>query len=82
MVEVFKTTVSDAYYAQLLVQRVHKRFPHYRANFDLTDCDRILRIETAGKVDIPGVAQIIRTFGYQAEVLSDEITQNIASTYR
>ena len=73
MVEVFKTTVSDAYYAKLLLQKIHQQFPGYRANFDLTDCDRILRIETFARLDPDQILFIIRSFGYQAEILSDEV---------
>ena len=72
MVEVFSTNVSDAYYAQLLVRRIHSRFPGYRANFDLTDCDRILRIESNSQINQPEVIAIIHRFGYHASVLPDE----------
>lgn len=82
MVEVFKTTVSDAYYAQVLLHKIHRRFPYYRANFDLTDCDRILRIQTNGQVDVPAIAHIVRAYGYCAEVLADEVIKKTASTYR
>jgi len=73
MVEVFKTTVTDAYYAKLLLRKIQSQFPDYLANFDLTDCDRILRIETKGYCEISGIITIIKTFGYQAEVLVDEV---------
>ena len=52
MVEVFKTTVSDSYYAKLLLTRIHARFSFYLANFDLSDCDRILRVQSTGVIDI------------------------------
>ena len=71
MVEVFKTTVSDAYYAKLLLRRIHSRFPQYKANFDLTDCDRILRVQSGVLVDVAEVLSIVRGFGYSADVLPD-----------
>jgi hypothetical protein len=75
MVEVFKTTVSDTYYAKLLLRKIHARFPGYQANFDLSDCDRILRIKaTAANIDVHQIMSIIRRFGYHAEVLPDEVT--------
>lgn len=73
MVEVFKTTVSDAYYARLLLRRIHAQIPHCVANFDLTDCDRILRIQSLHPINAAQVIVIVRTFGYCAEVLSDDI---------
>ncbi|HTE27561.1 hypothetical protein [Flavitalea sp.] len=73
MVEVFKTTVCDSYYAKLLLRKIHARFPVYQANFDLSDCDHILRIKSPGSIDVYHVLLIIRSFGYQAEVLPDEV---------
>ena len=32
--------------AHLLLDQIHKSFRHYQANFDLEDCDRILRVES------------------------------------
>ncbi|RYE25575.1 MAG: hypothetical protein EOP51_03645 [Sphingobacteriales bacterium] len=45
MVEVFKTNVQEQVHAADLVTLFHRRFPGNRINFDLEDCDRILRIE-------------------------------------
>ena len=73
MVEVFKTTVSDTYYAKLLLRKIHARFPGYQANFDLTDCDRILRVKAAAQIEVHNIMLIIRRFGYQAEILPDEV---------
>jgi hypothetical protein len=73
MVEVFKTTVTDPFYAALLLRRIHARFPGYQANFDLTDCDRILRIEYPLDIKAGEIISIIHRFGYQASVLPDEI---------
>ena len=74
MVEVFRTTVTDPYYAQLLIRRIHNRFPGYRANFDLSDCARILRIQSDAQINQPEVIAIIHRFGYYASVLPDEVT--------
>ena len=45
MVEVFKTNVMDRRQAQMLVDQIHQLFKNYHSNFDLEDCDKILRIE-------------------------------------
>ena len=45
MVEVFKTNVRYATHATELVQQLAEHFPSFKINFDLTDCDKILRVE-------------------------------------
>lgn len=44
MVEVFKTNVSDEDTATSLVAELLSLYPEAQINFDLEDCDRILRI--------------------------------------
>jgi len=44
MIEVFKTNVDDDKKAGLLTA-LYKQFPELRINFDLEDCDRILRVQ-------------------------------------
>ena len=73
MIEVFKTSVSDAYYAKLLLHKIHKKFPAYKANFDLNDCDHILRIQSSSVVEQAEIIKIIEGFGYEAELLRDEV---------
>ena len=45
MVEVFKTNVEDINLAEKVVEILYGQLPECRINFDLDDCDRILRIE-------------------------------------
>jgi len=45
MIEVFKTNVETAGDANNIVQLLLQRFPGSRINFDLLDCDKILRVE-------------------------------------
>jgi hypothetical protein len=45
MVEVFKTDVTKKKQAKLLLSVLSQQFPFAIINFDLDDCDRILRIE-------------------------------------
>jgi hypothetical protein len=44
LVEVFKTDMDCAEKARQLVEQIHNNFTNCKANFDLEDCDRILRI--------------------------------------
>ena len=45
MIEVFKTNVETASDASNIVQILLQHFPGSRINFDLQDCDKILRVE-------------------------------------
>ena len=46
MVEVFKTDVREAEHAERLIDLLYKYFPARKINFDLEDCDKILRIDS------------------------------------
>jgi hypothetical protein len=45
MVEVFKTNVQQVDEAERIIQDLKVNFPNYKTNFDLSDCDNILRVE-------------------------------------
>ena len=45
MIEVFKTNVHDFSEAQKVVALLNRHFPGSRINFDLDDCDKVLRVE-------------------------------------
>lgn len=45
MVEVFRTSVEQQEEAAHMVATLLLHFPDCRINFDLDDCDRILRVE-------------------------------------
>lgn len=46
-VEVFKTDVQDGSQADRLVALLRQHFPGSKINFDLDDCDKILRLAGA-----------------------------------
>ena len=74
MVEVFKTNVIDRGHATMLVDQIHKIFPDYKANFDLEDCDNILRVKCLnGLVESPSLINLLIDFGFKAEVLPDDL---------
>ena len=74
MIEVFKTDVTDAENAKLLVDRIHRQFDNYRCNFDLADCDNILRVlSTRNTVAAGEIIDFLRGHGFKAEVLTDEL---------
>ena len=68
MVEVFKTNVEQPEHSEMLIDQLINRIPNSRINFDLEDCDRILRIE-AESVSNQIIIEILQRNGYQAEVL-------------
>ena len=68
MVLVFKTDVQDALRADYLVEKLKTRFPAWRINFDLEDCDRVLRVE--GAIPEAGmIAEVLREAGCRCEEL-------------
>ena len=74
MVEVFKTNVEDSSHADLLIEQIHKSYTHYTANFDLEDCDNILRVESKVlEIEPSALINVLNEFGYDAEILEDEI---------
>lgn len=71
-VEVYKTNISDQKQTIIVLQELHKRFPGYRANFDLYDCDKILRIESSRlQISNDTIVGLLNEFGYLAEPLPD-----------
>ena len=45
MVEIFKTSVRNTREAKFIIQKLAKEFPDHKINFDLSDCDKILRVQ-------------------------------------
>jgi hypothetical protein len=73
MVEVFKTNVGDPQQAHLLLDQIHRSFRHYRANFDLEDCDKILRVKSVHDFIPPSpLINLLKEFGFEAEVLPED----------
>jgi ABC-type methionine transport system ATPase subunit len=76
MVEVFKTNVKDQDVADKLIDQIHKTFIDYKANFDLQDCDNILRVKCmTGSIKSALLVYLLNEFGCNAEILQDEIKQ-------
>jgi hypothetical protein len=75
MVEIFKTDVKDRDQANRLIDRIHKTFINYKANFDLEDCDRILRVQSsAGSVRATLLIELSKDLGINAELLPDVVS--------
>jgi hypothetical protein len=72
-IEVFKTNVADPEQAQWLVDQIERNFANCKVNFDLDDCDRILRVVFDGKVQTDLLTDLLKNVGCIAEVLPDTI---------
>jgi hypothetical protein len=74
MVEIFRTNVQDRRHANMLVDQIHTTFIDYKANFDLHDCDNILRVKCiTGIIQPLLLINLLENFGFNAEVLPDEV---------
>lgn len=72
MVEVFKTNVNRRRQARTLLDAIHKAFGNHKANFDLDDCDRILRVQCDnGTLCSKSLINFLDELGCRAEVLND-----------
>lgn len=70
MVEIFKTNIADRAVAEQLVKQLEQYLPASVINFDLDDCDRILRVDSKHDI-IEKVHELLHTQGYICEVLAD-----------
>jgi hypothetical protein len=72
MVEVFKTTVSEITQCEELIREIENAFNNYKVNFDLDDCDNILRVECInGLVESTNLIRFLNGLGFNAQVLPD-----------
>lgn len=68
MVEVFKTNVQEAEKATILMGLLFQHFPDSNINFDLEDCDKILRVEGAS-IMVENIIGLIRANGCACTIL-------------
>lgn len=72
MVEIFKTNVEEVSKASSIVEKLLQQFPAYRINFDLNDCDRILRVETRdAAVDIDAIIESAEKYSFEIALIPD-----------
>lgn len=68
MIEVFKTNVQEICAVQKITALLLEHFPGYKINFDLHDCDKILRLE-GEMIPVSKVISIVNENGYTCSVL-------------
>lgn len=82
MIEVFSTNVTKKRQAEMLLRQFRNIFPGYSVNFDLEDCDNILRVENEnGQIDVDRIRKTLRKFGFSAEVLPDIPKNNVVGHF-
>jgi hypothetical protein len=73
MIEVFKTNVIESEDAQRVLQEIRSSLKGLDGNFDLQDCDHILRVTSRSETIHPDmVIDLLARIGHYAEVLADE----------
>jgi hypothetical protein len=74
MVEVFKTNVNDSDQANTILDLIRNIFPDDKVNFDLDDCDSILRVESkSDSIDASSIIALLNSLDFKGEVLSDDV---------
>jgi predicted RNA binding protein with dsRBD fold (UPF0201 family) len=70
IVEVFKTNVLCTEDADKILAELLNNFPRYKINFDLDDCDKILRVQ-GDNISSAEIEARLTDLGYLCEVLSE-----------
>ena len=69
MIVIFKTNVDDLWRSLILAGLIAEHCSVCRVNFDLEDCDKVLRVE--GQEFCPQrVIELLKTNGYHCEILN------------
>jgi hypothetical protein len=68
MVEVFKTNVQKKSQSKMLLGILSEAFPSSKINFDLSDCDKVLRVE-GNNLEVLSVITLVKKYGFICEIL-------------
>ena len=68
MVEIFKTNVYDIMQADEVIALLNQHFPAFMINFDLHDCDKILRVK-GESIPVNEIVDIVSANGFHCSVL-------------
>jgi hypothetical protein len=68
MVEVFKTNVQKKQQGKRLLSVLAKTFPSLKINFDLSDCDKVLRVE-GDNMETKRIVLLLQEHGVTCELL-------------
>lgn len=74
MIEVFRTNIKTRKEALFILECLKEAFPECRVNFDLEDCENILRIESKQQeLDTGAVISLVKNLGFRIEILPDVV---------
>ena len=68
MVEIFKTNVNDVLQAEKIIGLLKTHFPGFMINFDLHDCDKILRVK-GESIPIDEIESLVSAHGFHCILL-------------
>jgi len=68
MVEVFKTNVQKKAQSKMLLCILSEVFPSFKINFDLSDCDKVLRVE-GDNMEALRIMILVKEYGFTCEIL-------------
>jgi hypothetical protein len=68
MVEVFKTNVQKKIQSKMLLCILTEAFPSLKINFDLSDCDKVLRAE-GDNMEALRIMILVKENGFSCEIL-------------
>ena len=68
MVEVFKTNVQKKAQSKMLLSILSEAFPSLKINFDLSDCDKVLRAE-GDNIEALRIITLVKEYGVKCEIL-------------
>jgi len=72
MVEIFKTNVNSKKQAGKVLKALNSCLPAYFFNFDLDDCDRILRVKSSGPViETITIIRVVKDHRVEISVFED-----------
>ena len=69
MVEIFKTNILEISQAEKIIALLNHHFPSFMINFDLHDCDKILRIKGEA-IPIDKIVDLVSEKGFHCSVLN------------
>jgi hypothetical protein len=68
MVEAFKTNVHKKVQSKMLLCILSEAFPSFKINFDLSDCDKVLRVE-GDNMEALRIMILVKEYGFKCEIL-------------
>jgi tRNA G26 N,N-dimethylase Trm1 len=70
MTEIFKTNVQNKTQAKRILNLLKGMFAEAKINFDLNDCDKILRVEGIKKSYLKIIVNDLNKLGFTCEILN------------